>query len=210
LHELAVTALFISEKGTEVAKRFAAHTNADSIKAARQYQKFASKLGNRPISKVEQRRIDNEEKELVKQFGDSFLTDYGWAANALNNPKPNFSQIEAAVTLDRLRPYFKQASNAVHAGAKGTYHRLGVMFDRPIILAGASNAGLEEAGRLVPLSLNQITMSLLMLRVNADSTVWGQVIVALSDKVENEFLRTKRRLEREEIERYSNSSRSNQ
>lgn len=206
LHELAVTALFISEKGEDVAKRYAAHITADSIKAAKQYKKFAAQLGYRPISKVEQTRLDNEEKALVKRFGAPFLTDYGWSADALNNAKPNFSHIEAAVSLDRLRPYFKQASNTVHAGAKGTYHRLGVMFDHQVILAGASNAGLEEAGRLVPLSLNQITMALLMLRVNADSTVWGKVLGTLSEQVEREFLRTKRRLEREELGMGSNNN----
>jgi hypothetical protein len=182
--------MFISEHGKPVAERYAAHLAADSIKTARQYQKFASVLGYRPIGPKEQKRLDKEAQELAQKFGR--------AADALKIPQPNFASIEAAVNLDRFRPYFKLASGTVHAGAKGTYHRLGVLDDRDLILVGSSNVGLEEAGRLVTISLNHITMVLLMLHSNTDSIVWGRILHELSTKVENKFLKIARKIEREE------------
>lgn len=173
LHELVVISMFILQSGEDAAIRFSAHVDADSIKAARQFRKFAPLLGYRQIAKKEQARLDALEAELTQRFGKDFLGDYGWAALALNYPRPTFAAIEEAVDLDKFRPYFRLASNTVHAGAKGTYFSLGIVDDRDVILAGASNAGLEEAGRLLALSLTQITMNLLMVHPNTDSIVWG-------------------------------------
>lgn len=198
MHELTVTAMFVAQYGPDVAERFAAHVHADSIKAARQYQNFASILGFRQISAKEQSDLDATARELEQQYGKCFLGDYGWAAEALRNPRPTFASIEASVDLDRLRPYVKLASNTVHASAKGTFFRLGVQNGSDAILAGASNFGLDEAGRLVALSLSQITSVLLMLHPNTDSIVWCRVLNALSSKVEKQFIKIQRRIEREE------------
>ena len=130
--------------------------------------------------------------------GKPFLNDYGWAADTLRNPNPTFASIEAAVDLDRLRPYFKLASNTVHAGAKGTFFRLGVLGDQDGILAGASNVGLQEAGRLAALSLTQITTVLLLIHPNTDSIIWSRVLGDLSSKVELQFVKVQRRIDREE------------
>lgn len=200
VHEISVTARFISERGPEVARLFAAHVDADGIKAARLYNRFANAQGFRPLPKKEQDRLQKTEEELAKTYGKSFLGDYGWAASSLGSQKPNFSDLESAVKLDAFRPYFRLASNTVHAGSKGTYFRLGILGDSELILAGASNAGLEEAGRLLALSLAQVTAVLLTLHPNTDSVVWGRVLLELSSKVEQQFLRAKRRLEREERE----------
>lgn len=198
MHELTVTAMFIAERGPAVAERFMAHLDADSIKAARQYQAFAPMLGLRQITIREQRTLDATACELERRYGKPFLGDYGWAAEALDNPRPTFASIEAAVDLDRLRPYFKLASNTVHAGAKGTFFRLGILGDHDVILAGASNVGLDEAGRLTALSLAQITSVLLMLHPNTDSIVWCRVLLALSSRAEKQFVKIQRRIEREE------------
>jgi hypothetical protein len=107
IHELAVTAMFIAEHGEEVAERYVAHFAADSIKAARQYQNFATVLGYRPISPREQKRLEKEAQRLAQKFGKPFLNDYGWASDVLQNSHPTFTSIEAAVDLDRLRPYFR-------------------------------------------------------------------------------------------------------
>jgi len=115
----------------------------------------------------------------------------------LKGKSPNFANIEEAVHLERFRPYFRLASNTVHAGPKGAYFRLGA-YDTDILLAGASNVGLQEAARLTALSLAQITSCLLALRPNLDSGVWTGVLLDLSNKVEQEAVRVMRRIEREE------------
>jgi hypothetical protein len=200
IHELAVTAMFVSEHGPEVARRFAEHVGADSVRSARQYQKHASALGYSPLPKKELQRLQKLEDGLVTKYGKQFLEDYGWAAGFLNGQKPNFANVESMVNLDKLRPYFRLASNTVHAGAKGTFFRLGIIGESDMILAGASNAGLEEAGRLLAHSLSQITAVLLMLHPNTDGLVWGRALLELSNKVELQFLKVKRKLEREEEE----------
>ncbi|MGB9989860.1 DUF5677 domain-containing protein [Massilia sp. SM-13] len=201
MHELTVTAMLIAERGPDVAERYIAHVSADSIKAARQYQRYASVLQHRPISAREQKRLDALAVDLERNYGKPFLNDYGWAADTLGNPNPTFFSIEAAVDLDHLRPYFKLASNTVHAGAKGTFFRLGILGDGDGILAGASNVGLQEAGRLAALSLAQITTVLLLIHPNTDSIIWSRVLSSLSSKIEKQFVRVQRRIEREERQR---------
>lgn len=198
MHELTVTAMLIAERGPSVAERYVAHVGADSIKAARQYQRFAAVLQHRPVSARDQKRLDALALELERKYGKPFLNDYGWAADTLQNPNPTFASIEAAVDLDRLRPYFKLASNTVHAGAKGTFFRLGILGEQDSILAGASNVGLQEAGRLAAFSLAQITTVLLLVHPNADSIIWSRVLGDLSSKVELQFVKVQRRIEREE------------
>lgn len=198
MHELTVTAMLIAERSPDVAERYIAHVGADSFKAARQYQRFATVLQHRPISARDQKRLDALAVDLERKYGKPFLNDYGWAADTLSNPNPTFASIEAAVDLDRLRPYFKLASNTVHAGAKGTFFRLGVLGDQDGILAGASNVGLQEAGRLAALSLAQITTVLLLIHPNTDSIIWSRVLGGLSSKVELQFVKVQRRIEREE------------
>lgn len=198
IHELTVTAVFIFERGPTVAERYLAHHDAETVKAARQYEQFAGALQHKPISAREKKCLENLKARLERKYGKPFLTDYGWAADTLNNPKPTFTNIEEAIKLDHLRPYFKLASQTIHAGAKGIFFRLGLLGDQDIILTGSSNVGLQEAGRLTALSLAQITMVLLLIRANTDSIVWSKVIRQLSLKVEQEFVRVQRHIEREE------------
>jgi hypothetical protein len=49
-----------------------------------------------------------------------------------------------ARTRAEQRPCFKLATNAVHAGPKGTLFRLGVLGDQDGILAGARNVGCKK------------------------------------------------------------------
>lgn len=63
-----------------------------------------------------------------------------------------------------------------------------------MLLAGPSNAGLAEAGRLTAMSLAQVSMVLMMVHTVVDSLVWARVILQLSRDAEEEFLRAERRL----------------
>ena len=206
LHELAVVELFIHQEGPEVAERYLSHVNIDSLKAAKQYVQFAPLLGYAAIPKRHMARLQRAAQELEKRFGKPFLSDYGWAADTLKNKSPTFVQIEEAVDLKGLRPYFRLASNTVHAGPKGAVFRIGSLSTgREILLAGPSNAGLDEAGRLTALSLYQITACLLIVKPTVDSYVWSKVLMTLSDRVGGEFIRVQRRLEREEKKKTSSA-----
>jgi hypothetical protein len=78
---------------------------------------------------------------------------------------------------------------------------LGVLGDQDGILAGASNVGLQEASRLAALSLAQITTVLLLIHPNTDSIIWSRVLSGLSSKVELQFVKVQRRIEREDRQR---------
>lgn len=123
----------------------------------------------------------------------------GWAAKVLGNPNPNFDHLEKAASVKHLRPYYKLASYNVHASAKGIYHRLGLLGSSDqILLAGPSNAGLEEAGRFAAHALLTITLCLLTIRTTLDSLVYGKMLLSLYDDLERDFIRAAARLEADE------------
>lgn len=200
LHEIAVTALFIGQHGPDTAVRYMHHLDADSVKAAKQFQRMAPLLGYAPLTAAELRGLAETEQLLRDRYGREFLSDYGWAGAALGKPVPNFADVEGAVNLDHLRLEFRLASNAVHAGAKGTYFRVGQLGEVSVLLAGSSNVGLDEPGRLCAHSLAQATSALLAVRGNADSVVWTKVALALSRKIGKSLERVRRQIEREEAE----------
>lgn len=197
IHELAVVAFFIVQEGNEMASRYLDHLDVDSYKAALGYERAASLLGHKKVSPRELASLTKTVDALKTKYGKAFTEDYGWSASSLKGKSPNFANIEEAVRLERFRPYFRLASNTVHAGPKGAYFRLGTD-EVDVLLAGPSNVGLQEAARLTALSIAQITSCLLSMRPNLDSGVWTGVLLDLSNKVEEEAVRVMRRIEREE------------
>jgi hypothetical protein len=197
MHELAVVAFFIAQEGNETARSYIDHLDADSYKAALHYQRAAPLLGYRVLPQSRVDALKRRMEALKKKYGKRFSEDYGWAAAALKGKDPSFANIEAAVKLDRLRPYFRLASNTVHAGPKGAYFQIGAMGE-DILLAGPSNAGLDEAARLAAISLAQITSCLISLRPNLDSGVWSGVLIDIAFKIEAEAVRVQRKLNKDQ------------
>lgn len=198
LHEMAVTCGLLSEHGDLLAERYLLHEVVDSYKGALQYNQHAKRLGQRPFSDRQIARMRKDVDRLRKRFGKDFRNPYGWSAEVLKNPDPNFNHLEQAANLDHLRPYYKLASQNVHATAKGSSYRLGVIHDQSLLLAGPSNAGLEEPGRFAIHSLLQITLCLLFVKTTIDSLVHGQILGRLYSDVERHFLMAARRLERDD------------
>ena len=82
--------------------------------------------------------------KLCQRFGKEYREQWGWAAEALKPRAANFAEIEAAVSFDHYRPYFKLACHSNHAGSKGIQFDLGNALNPPdsdIMLAGPSDAG---------------------------------------------------------------------
>lgn len=199
LHELTIVAFFITEHGNGVAQRYLDHLRVDSLRMARQLNAAASQLGHRPVGDQDFLTLQTDVVALKLKYGEAFGGEYGWAADVLSNQRPTFAELEKAVNLEKYRPYYKLASDNVHAGPKGVFHRLGLSLNQhDMLLAGPSNAGLEEAGRLTAISLGMIATSLLALEPIADGIVWGRIISELSFKIENEFLAESKRLAEDE------------
>jgi hypothetical protein len=111
----------------------------------------------------------------------------------------NFFDIEEAVDMDRLRPYYKLASGTIHAGPKGAFLKLGLRNnDSNTILAGPSNAGLSEAGRLTAWSLGMSCVALMMVEPMLDGIAWCRVIDELGTQAGKSFEIAERHLQEED------------
>jgi hypothetical protein len=198
LHELSVVSALLSEHGEALAEQYLLHEVVESLKAAIQFNKHAATLGERPLHTREMSRMRRDADALFKRFGNAYRSQYGWAAAVVKNPNPTFEHLELATNFNHLRPYYKLASYNVHASAKGAIYRLGAMNYRDILVAGPSNAGLDEPGRFAPKSLLYITLCLLTVKPTLDSLVHGQMLITLAREAEVQFLRAARRLTREE------------
>lgn len=195
LHEITIVGLFVQQYGNETATRYLDHIDIDSLRMARMYRAASEKLGYDPMSEDEWDELQAKGEALCAHYGAEFRTEYGWAVRALNNRNPSFADLERAVELEKLRPYYKLASDNVHAGPKGAFWRLGLLTGaRDVLLSGPSNAGLEEGGRLAAFSVSQLSTLLLQIEPTVDGIAWGRVLNRLSGEIEQAFLAAKAKL----------------
>jgi hypothetical protein len=162
LHEIAVVSFLIADRGEHLAERYVLHQAVESKRAADEYQEHHEALGYEPISKDEMKSIHEACDEVAARFGSEIRgrTDYEWAREYLDlkdkKKPPSFRDIEAAVGIHYLRPYFRLACHNVHANAKGAFFRLGLLSETDTFLAGPSDAGFEDPGQCTALSLSHV------------------------------------------------------
>jgi hypothetical protein len=195
LHEVATIALFLSQSKGDTANRYLRHAAVERFKAARQFQRYCSRLGEDPLKKSEMDELEQEYNRAISEFGADFKHDYAWAAQRLKKSKVTFADIEEAINLDHLRPYFKRACHSVHAGSQGLYFSLGSPNGQPY--AGASNAGLCDPAHSTAISLTHVTAALLTFEPTLDGLVSCQVMLSLSDDIGEAFLAAHNQLEDE-------------
>ena len=190
LHEVTVTSLFLSKSEGDTVERYCQHEIVDSYKGACQHKEYASRLQAAPPSDEEILLLKKHYDVAMERFGCDFGTSYGWAEKALKNKRPNFADLEKAVGYDHWRPYYKWASQNVHANAKTITSSLGVngAMDN-ILLAGASNLGLVDPAHSMAISLVQNTCAVLAQSPSIDSAVTMKIVGALCDEVGEVFLR---------------------
>jgi hypothetical protein len=139
LHELAVTAHFLLEYRGDTPQRYLDHAVVERFRAAAQYQQHCQTLGYDPFPEEEMEELKKASDAAIAKYGAPFREDYGWAAEALHNPRPNFTQIEASLDMAHWRPWFRLACQSVHAGSQGLHFAFGIPHDAPgMLLVGAS------------------------------------------------------------------------
>ncbi len=198
LHEISVVCSFVSKHGKEVAERYLLHECIESCKAAAQYQQYCARIRYEPFTDEEIAAMERDRANLIKRFGKAYGKEYGWAAEALSIKEPRFNDIERAVNLDHLRPYYRMASHKVHANPKGAFFSLGLRETKNILLAGPSNVGLSDPGHLTAISLTQVTTTLLTSNPNLDRLVAANILLKMSDEVGAKFWAADRKLDRME------------
>jgi len=188
LHETAVTTYFIVEHGNIVAEKYLLHEKIETYKAMKQYNDYAKKLNAMPLSEKEITEMEHVKDELCQRYGKDFENEYGWAAAELNKEKPTFRDIENKVGLDHWRPYYKMASYSIHPSSKSLMFILGLKGKKNIMLAGPSNADLEEPGCNTAISIFQINTVLLAREPDYLHNVVAKTMLYLLEEIEQSFL----------------------
>lgn len=148
LHELSIVATIIADGDEDLAERYIAHDAVEVKRQADVYDQAQTELGHGhpTISKRDRASIDKNYNRAIDRYGSEFAHPYGWAAKHLRQKKPTFKELQATANRAVMNSYYKLASFNVHAGARSLFFNLSSMgFSEPLI-AGRSNAGLEEPG----------------------------------------------------------------
>jgi Family of unknown function (DUF5677) len=190
LHEIVVTAIFIIEKGSDTAERYIAHTTIASYRQAKTYQEHYQSLGYEDLTE-QYNHLKLMRDKLCEEFGKNFDSDNGWASQALSIDRPQFKHIEEHVKLEHLRPFYRQASNAVHAGFKSVIHGIGIPHPREsMVFVGSTIFGLADPGQDMAISIGLITVNLLNLNPNFDRLAIITAINKLIPEIKDEFIKT--------------------
>jgi len=187
LHEIAAVSYLIGEHGEDLAERYSAHDIVETRKAARQYQKYARRLGQEPLRDDEMEQIESRYAAVITRYGPEFRKAQGWAAAHLENPDPKIADIVEAAKIDHFGPYYKMASHNVHANPKGVFFKLGLIEETNILLAGPSDVGLADPGHAAALSLMQISTVLLQINTTIDNAITANIMLELVREIGQNF-----------------------
>lgn len=193
LHEVTVTAMFIKKHGRECAERFYWHDVTESYKGMLQHRKYEHRLQEKGPTDKEFEECKVIYNQLIAKYGKAFGKPYGWASHIIRNNRVTFADIEENVSLDHMRPYYKWASQNIHAGAKGINKKLGLCeATEDILLVGQSNSGMTDPAHASAISLAQITTVLLNIEPNIDRLVVLNIILEMQKEVGEAFLQCNR------------------
>jgi len=186
LHELVATSIFLKRSDSKTVEKFRHHKVVDAYKGARQHSSLKGRLQATPPSEHQISMLQEEYEELIRRYGKNFKNPYGWAEEFLNitNRRATFADIEKAVGLDHWRPYYKLASQNIHATAQTISFSLAVVpSNEDILLTGSSDSGLIDPAHSMSISLTQVTANLLSYSPNLDDAVYLKVIESLCEDI---------------------------
>lgn len=156
LHEIAVLVLFLAKHDDATAERYLLHAAVRSLKSAEALQRHHVALSWEAVDAQQLGSLRQAVDTYRARFGDAFVKEYGWAAEALARKQPNFADLEHSVKLEHWRPLFGWASESVHSGARGLRPLGQGHHQGPTLLGGPTNAGLADPGQNTAIALAQI------------------------------------------------------
>ena len=204
LHEIAVVMTFLYDGGEDVAERYIDYQSIESWRSANKYQEVCATLGQDPVPEEEMKLLRQSYVMTLEKYGRNFAKPYGWAAEGLGKKSPTFADIERVVSLGHIRPYYKLASNNIHADPQGAFFRLGT-HSQEILLAGASNAGIADPGHNVAMSLHQATVCLVLEKLSYDHLVGLTIMERLTDDIGDALIESHMALKKK-IQQHDTSS----
>lgn len=201
LHEVTVVAAIIAKFGEEIAERYVYYQVVESLSALKAYERNHVALGFKPPGKKESTNLRKAHAKILQRFGKKFDEEYGWAAfhlKAKEKERITFARLEAEAGDERMRSPYKMASYNVHASPKGVYFKLGSLKGSPVLLAGASNAGLTEPAQNAAVSLAEITLLAIGGSPIFDDVVAGKIAAKLASIIPLEFFKADKKLHHDE------------
>ncbi|MGN6304018.1 MAG: DUF5677 domain-containing protein [Mesorhizobium sp.] len=199
LHEISVVSQIIWSNDSELSERYLQHEIVESKRAQDEYLRSHKELGFQTIPEREIKYINQLFDDVIDRYGKEFGSQYGWMADRLKNPRPTFADLERLAGKSLIRSFYKMASYNVHASPKALKFRLGSLgTSSGVLLAGASNAGLEEPGQNAAISLTQITSLLFNSRWSFEKLSQLKTLMNLRDRTVGEFVKAGRKLKNDE------------
>lgn len=191
LHEITVTAMFLSMQGETIAQRYIDHEFVEAYKGASSLKKYEARLQAKGLSEEELEESRAQYDRVLERYGKEFSGSYGWATPFLSTSKPTFFSLEEAVKLDHWRPYYKWASQNIHANVHTIRSSLGLCeAEEDILLVGSSNSGMTDPAHSTAISLSQLASTLTInSTTNIDDLVMIKMIVLLAEEIGNAFLK---------------------
>ncbi|NQS90559.1 hypothetical protein HQ584_12315 [Patescibacteria group bacterium] len=201
LHETVVIAMFIKDHGQALAEKYLHYEIVENYKEALEYQKNCYKLGYEPLSDKEIDIIKKRKNEIALKYGNDFFKNYGWTADILPKKERNFKSIEGKVNMGHMYSWYKLACNNVHSGPKSILFTssLPKTAQGTVILAGPTNYGLADPGQNCAISLNQVTITLLLSKLNYDRILVSKALLLYIDEICTSFVRIQKQLEKDEM-----------
>jgi len=189
IHELSVTAMFLAKHGSDAVSSYTDFELVEAYKGATQLNRYESRINVCGFSEDEMREFKSQYDTVIDKHGADFGKPYGWARKFLSKGRPTFFALEEDVGLDHWRPYYKWASQNIHANIKAIRYSLGLCEAvEDILQVGPSNSGMTDPAHSTAISLAQLTSTTLFLSPNLDDLVTAEVLLELSDQVGEAFI----------------------
>ena len=166
LHEIVVTAMCLQQGDEAVAARYLDHQVVESWKAVQKDVRYQGRISERPPSQKAQQKLEGSLRRRSRPVRQAVQGPMRLGRTPQER-KPVFSDIELAVSLDHLRPYYQLASHPVHANSKGLYFKPGALGRRGRLASATGHGFATPASTAVvsavQLSSAQLSSALMML-----------------------------------------------
>jgi Family of unknown function (DUF5677) len=200
LYELAVTADFLAEHSNITSERYLLHCDIEEYKLMESFQESAKKFGWSSIPKRNINAARKRSEWLIKQYGKTYESDYGWASPDIDANKVTFADLEAAIKRDNFKSPFKMSHKYVHASSYGTIYPLSASPVHNYLVVGRSIFGLNGPGQQTAQAICSVTGTLLTSKSQISNIISITALIPFRDEVWQKFDEVETRI-RENLKR---------
>ena len=207
LHEISIVMALMHDHGEPLAERYVDHRAVEAKSGKDQYLVCYEQLGYEALNESDCYEIDEEYVRIIEKYGKEFGGPYGWAEGYVTKNgrgRLGLGDLEVAAGRSAMASHYKLASHNVHAGPHALFFRLGLI-DGPMLLAGASNAGLSEPGQNTAVTFCFISILLVRDCANFDIIVMMKILQLLRDEIPRAFAKAELKLQADH-ERHTQNS----